>query len=190
MRNLKNDFATSFMKMLKSKPLEHITVTDIVHDCNVSRQAFYYHFDDIYGIVGWIYAQETENALLGHQNIESWQIGYCNLLKWLRDNRSLVIHTHISVQREYIENFMNRVLFDYIFRVVETQPDAQYAEKSQKEFMARFLTMAFNAVAIDWIHTGMKEEPEEIAKNIEMLVKGDITKALGNIKTEKLHKLA
>jgi len=187
MRNLKNDFAASFMKMLKSKPLENITVTDIVNDCKVSRQAFYYHFDDIYGIVGWIYALEAEKALLNHMNLDTWQIGCCNLLKWLRDNRPLVIHTHISVQREYIENFMNRVLFDYILPVVDAQPDAHYAEKSQKEFIARFLTMAFNAVAIDWIHTGMKEEPEEIAKSIAMLVEGDISKALASIKLCNLH---
>jgi len=189
MRNLKNDFATSFMKMLKSKPLENITVTDIVNDCKVSRQAFYYHFDDIYGIVGWIYAQEAEKALSNNYNLDTWQIGYCNLLNWLRENRAVVIHTHVSVRRDYVENFMNRVLFNYILRVVEEQKDALNVKKSQKEFIARFLTMAFNAVAIDWINTGMKEDPEELVRNIAMLVKGDINKALKDMVLDNLHKI-
>lgn len=77
--------------MLENKALDKISVTDIVSDCGVSRQAFYYHFNDI---VEWIFIQETENALNNHQDINTWQIGYCNLLNWLNDNRPLVINTY------------------------------------------------------------------------------------------------
>ena len=34
----------SFIKLLNEKPLHQITVKDIVEDCGVNRNTFYYHF--------------------------------------------------------------------------------------------------------------------------------------------------
>ena len=138
MRNMKNDFSVSLMKMLDKKPLEDITVTDIVNDCKVSRQTFYYHFNDIYTIVGWIYAQETQKALNDHLDINTWMTGCCNLLHWMEENRVLIINTHKSINREYTESFMNNVLFDYIYQMVDEQPDALLVSKNSKEFIAKY----------------------------------------------------
>ena len=38
----------SFIRLLNEKPLDKITVKDIVDDCGVNRNTFYYHFQDIY----------------------------------------------------------------------------------------------------------------------------------------------
>ncbi|MGN6711282.1 TetR/AcrR family transcriptional regulator [Anaerocolumna jejuensis] len=189
MRNLKNDFAEAVKKMLDSKTLDKITVTDIVNDCKVSRQAFYYHFSDIYDIIEWIFKQETEYALEQHRNIETWQIGYCNLLNWLKDNRSLVSNTYKSIQREYIENFMYHVLFTYINQVVEEQAKGLNVSSDQKEFVTKYFTLSFNGIALDWIRNGMKEEPEKIVKNIEVLVRGDFKKALEKMHAENLREI-
>jgi len=37
----------SFLKLLNQRPLREITVKDIVQDCGVNRNSFYYHFQDI-----------------------------------------------------------------------------------------------------------------------------------------------
>ncbi|MGN1277577.1 MAG: TetR family transcriptional regulator, partial [Floccifex sp.] len=37
----------SFLSLLEKKPYNKITVKDIVEDCQVNRNTFYYHFHDI-----------------------------------------------------------------------------------------------------------------------------------------------
>ena len=37
----------SFIKLLNEKPLNRITVKNIISDCKVSRNTFYYHFKDV-----------------------------------------------------------------------------------------------------------------------------------------------
>lgn len=37
----------SFMKLLNERPLNKITVKDIADDCGISRNSFYYHFEDV-----------------------------------------------------------------------------------------------------------------------------------------------
>ena len=34
----------AFLKLLNQRPLSQITVKDIVEDCGINRNSFYYHF--------------------------------------------------------------------------------------------------------------------------------------------------
>ena len=51
----KRALAASLIKLLSQKPLDKVTVKDIIEDCGVNRQTFYYHFKDIYDLVDWIF---------------------------------------------------------------------------------------------------------------------------------------
>ena len=37
----------TFISLLKEKPFNQITVKDIVDECGVNRNTFYYHYEDI-----------------------------------------------------------------------------------------------------------------------------------------------
>ena len=41
----------SFLRLMEKKPLEKITVRDIVDDCGINRNTFYYYFQDIYAVL-------------------------------------------------------------------------------------------------------------------------------------------
>lgn len=50
-RSTKNEIMSALAGLLQTKRLDDITVTELVEQCNISRQAFYYHFSDLYGVV-------------------------------------------------------------------------------------------------------------------------------------------
>lgn len=177
-KNAKEAFAESLKNLLQKKALDHITVKDIVEDCGVSRQAFYYHFTDIYDLVEWIFIEESSAALANNRDIDTWQQGYCHVLLWLRDNKNLVVNSYRSLSREYLETFMYKVLYQVIYPVVEEQAAGMDVEKKHKEFIAHFYSLAIVAMGLDWVRTGMKEDPEEITEQVAVLVKGDFKKTL------------
>ena len=41
----------SFIKLLNKKSLAKITVKEIVEDCKINRNSFYYHFSDILSLL-------------------------------------------------------------------------------------------------------------------------------------------
>ncbi len=41
----------SFLHLIEKKPLDKITVRDIVDDCGINRNTFYYYFQDIYAVL-------------------------------------------------------------------------------------------------------------------------------------------
>ena len=50
----KKAIAYTFKDILKEKSFSKITVTDIAKRCDINRQTFYYHFQDIRDLVEWI----------------------------------------------------------------------------------------------------------------------------------------
>ena len=178
LKNAKEMFAESLKKMLQQKTLDHITVKDIVEDCGVSRQAFYYHFSDIYHLVEWIFIEESSAALAKNRDIDTWKQGYCHVLQRMQENINLVVNSYRSISREYLEAFMYRVLYQVIYPVVEEQATGLNVEAKHKKFIAHFYSLAVVSVGIDWVRTGMKEKPEDIADQVATLVQGDFIKAL------------
>lgn len=46
----KKDLAAALKKLMARKPINKITVRELVDECGMNRNSFYYHFDDIYGL--------------------------------------------------------------------------------------------------------------------------------------------
>ena len=59
----KQAIKTSFIKILNEKPLNKISVRDIVEDCGINRNSFYYHFQDIPALIEEIVAQRAEDII-------------------------------------------------------------------------------------------------------------------------------
>ena len=56
----KNAIRQSFMKLLAERPFDKITIGDIAQRSEITRNAFYYYYQDIYALVEDIFALELE----------------------------------------------------------------------------------------------------------------------------------
>ena len=62
--DMKEVIAQAAMKLLIEKHAKKLTVKDIVEECHITRQTFYYHFADIPEMFRWILEQQGQRALL------------------------------------------------------------------------------------------------------------------------------
>ena len=60
---MKQMIADTYAALLKKKPLDKITVKELVEACQISRQTFYYHFSDVLEVLTWRVAQTTQQAV-------------------------------------------------------------------------------------------------------------------------------
>lgn len=67
--NTKAMIADTLHNMMQQKNFDKITVTELVEACNISRQTFYYHFQDILEVVEWSVRQALQKAL--NQSLKS-----------------------------------------------------------------------------------------------------------------------
>ena len=61
----------TFWKLLNQRPLSQITIKDIVEDCGINRNSFYYHFEDLPALVEEIVEEQVQVLIQNHPTISS-----------------------------------------------------------------------------------------------------------------------
>lgn len=182
----KKALAYSLKNLLKQKPLDKITVTDITEDCEVNRQTFYYHFKDIYDLVEWIYTIEATKALDGNKTATTWQQGFLQIFEYIVENKAFVKSTYHSVNREHLEAYLYNETFNLLIGVLDEFAEDMFIREEDKKYIANFYKYAFVGLVLDWIGRGMKEEPKEIMDRLSILLQGDFRNALEKFNTKRV----
>lgn len=114
----------TFEDMPKRMPLEKITVTALIKECNIGRNTFYYHYEDIYVLLDDMLIKalgQYENA------IEDWDQKSVMkaLLYACRENKRKVYHIYHSLSRDRQEQYLfNRTddsIYNYIYQMAKTR---------------------------------------------------------------------
>lgn len=170
--------AASLKKLLKKTTLQKITVKDIVKDCEVNRQTFYYHFQDIYALLEWIFVTEATKVISNNKTCDTWQQGFLQAFQYVEQNKTLVVNAYHSIGRKHLEWYLYNVAYKLLIDVVNEQAKGMYVPEENKQFIADFYKYAFVGLMLEWIDAGMKERPEDIINKLSTLITGDIHKAL------------
>lgn len=166
--------ANSLKKLLQKKFLDDITVKEIVEDCEVNRQTFYYHFQDIYDLLRWFLAHETELALQGARD---WHEGLMLAFRYVQENHLTIYHVFRSSGRDHLD-----CQFFSLSRALITTLLALYADdvslsESDREFLTNFYMYALSGTLMRWISDDMKESPDIMADRLCRLLEPEIGRA-------------
>ena len=101
--DMKNVIAGTFATMAKQKGIDKITVKALIDACGISRQTFYYHFQDIMEVVEWSLEQVTQDAVERSLQAESPEDAIGTLISLAMENRTLIRRLLDSQRHEQIE---------------------------------------------------------------------------------------
>ena len=145
----------SLMKLLNRKPLNKITVKEIVDDCGINRNTFYYHYSDIRALLEEIF-NEQSNQLL--RSVEGKSVYECltTAIVFALENKTAMLHIYDSPDREvlvqYIFRSTERTISDYITCV--TKPQRLHPEDA--EALVLYYKSLMTGLAADWLSSGMR----------------------------------
>ena len=54
----KTALAQALKELMSEKPFSKISVSEIAEKCRINRKSFYYHFNDKYDLINWIFESE------------------------------------------------------------------------------------------------------------------------------------
>ena len=58
--------AGALKEQLADTPLDRVTVAGLVRQVGITRQAFYYHFANVYELAAWLFEQEIADHIMAH----------------------------------------------------------------------------------------------------------------------------
>ena len=167
----KRALAASLKKLAAKKPLDKITVIDITEDCGVNRQTFYYHFQDKYELVNWIFYTEITPIARAAQGEKGWAAALTELFCYLRNNRAF----YSNVLRFQGQNSFSSCLCDFYqsaMRKLIEKDTSGVLTLEEQQFAAKFYSHALIGTVMDWVSEDMRPDPEEAVATIEKLING------------------
>ena len=171
-------------RVLKEKSIFKITIKDITEECGVNRMTFYYHFQDIYELVEWSWRDDMGEVFQGIDTYDMWQ-GYSRVFEILSDEREVIKNLYRENHLEHIKQNMYTFTFDLMMELVEAKSVDMDISKEDKEFIAEFYKYAFVGIILDWVKEGMKKDPQQIVKQLNILMDGNVKRAVQAYQADK-----
>lgn len=175
MANLtKEAIKKSLIKLLNERPINKITVKDIVEDCGINRNSFYYHFDDIPSLLEEIINREADRIIAEHSRIESIEECLEVAFSFALENKKAVLHIHNSPNREIYESYLWRVCEHVVRTYFNTVFADRPIDEADKEILIRYHKCECFGQIIDWLSSGMKYDIQADFHRICELRKGSV----------------
>jgi probable dihydroxyacetone kinase regulator len=176
--------ANSLKGLMAKKAFRKICVSDIVANCGLTRQAFYYHFNDKYDLMNWIYYTETAHFMSSYSTVDYWTDGLKDLFYYMWQNKAFYINALNTTGQNSFQEYLHDYIVDISISVIENITGLEFDDKKWR-FIVEFMSTAFVALLVRWANNGMKEEPREYIAQIRGIFDGSILRELENEANQK-----
>jgi len=150
--------ASAFIKLLQTRELEQISVTEICKTAQVNRTTFYANFEDLYALAEGIQQELHQEVMELYQGEENWNYDhvFLGLFRHIRDNQ-LFYKTYFKLERGERIPFLGNEIEQY------TQYyGKEFYNNRNMDYHIAFFKSGLNAIIKKWLANDCRETPEEM----------------------------
>lgn len=160
--DMKEIITEAARKLVLEKKVKKLTVKDIVEECQITRQAFYYHFEGIPDMIQWSIKQGTRRLLEACKE----QGGAEAALKYLFVFAiNAIPEVRKGIESNYgkeLEQTLMQGTYELFESIVEEENLYQNYSRQELKLILRYHSYAIFGIFQDWT-------PED-TKNLDMIV--------------------
>lgn len=176
----KQELSAALKRLMESKPINRITIRELVESCGVNRKTFYYHFEDIYALLKWTLEQEAlllfDKYDLVHDNSKALEF----VLDYVGENLAMLQNIVRSIGRSELGRFFFKDIYQPVYKLVceVEQLRGLNVEEGYKAFLSKFLTEAVAGILLDCIERDVLDDRQRLARYITGTLSAAIPNAL------------
>lgn len=167
----KRRLADALLVLLQNHPINEITVEDIVNQCEVNRNTFYYHFDNIGELVEF-YGKSIVDDLIEKHPPHVTSLGDCfnAVIDFALYNANIFKNLFHSTNRAVFERHLWHLCEYTISSYISSDPkDINLPSTGEEMLVLReYLKFELFGFTIDYLTRGM---PEDVRDKVVILTK-------------------
>ncbi|MBR1731975.1 MAG: TetR/AcrR family transcriptional regulator C-terminal domain-containing protein [Ruminococcus sp.] len=175
----------SFMELLNKKPVNKITIKEIAKDCDINRNSFYYHFNDLPDLIEVILTEEAERFISLHKESEDIYLHLVDAVDFAIENKTAVYHIYNSANREMFERYLDRIAEKTVSDYMEYAIKDKNISDDDREALVLYYRCLLIGFVINWLGTGMKYDLKQKIKRICELFDGAMNTAIDRCEIER-----
>lgn len=166
---MKEAIAQAAMLLLTEKHVKKLTVKDIVDQCHITRQAFYYHFENIPALFCWMMEKNTERTLQnvlakgsGEEGLRYFFVMAINALPYVKRGMD-------SNYREELEQLFREYIHRFFTIVAETKNFYANCTRAESKIILRYHSQAILGLLQEWTEEDT-EQLDQIVHTVFLLI--------------------
>ena len=151
--NTKKTLAESLKKIMKKKNFSKITISEIIADSGVNRKTFYYHFEDIYALLKWIFENEAIEVVKHFNLAVDYEDAILFVMDYVEKNDYMINCAYDAIGHDEMKRFLYKDFIEVVSSIIEYAEETYSKSLSPeyKSFLCNFYAEALAGVLIDWI---------------------------------------
>lgn len=149
-KRTKRMLADSLQELMIGKSLSKIRIGDICKTCGVNRQTFYYHFQDKYELVGWVFAQDSIVSMIQSPSdsiLDKLEHGIGLIWQQRFFYRKALEEPSQNSLRQSMQNYNIRLCTEVMKAYLHTQELSR-----DQELSIRYHSQACIGLTIEWLN--------------------------------------
>lgn len=167
-KTAKEIFAESFREVAQKKPVDRITVQDILENCGYSKTTFYRSFKDKYDLMVWDYISRQQKIMDQTENADyAWKTTLMEgalLFQEQKDYlKNLLLHTS---GLDSFSRYMKKIHFESLKKCVLDASGMQALDIKTEMYVRTYCQGTVDLIC-DWIMGAYDVPPEDLAEVFE-----------------------
>ena len=139
----------SFLRLLSQRPITKITVKDIVEDCGITRNSFYYHFQDLPQLLETVIIENADEIISRIPESFSLEEGLTTVLE------EEILMLRSTTDREVLERLVEN---KRAIRNIWASPDRAFYEQNLMRVCNYVVSRYIACRSVDLLRTLPEEE--------------------------------
>lgn len=171
----------TFLELLEQRPLSQITVKDIVSECGINRNSFYYHYSDLPTLVEDVITEEANKIMKKYDSFESIEKCLDAVIEFSLSHRKAALHLFNSNSQEIFVHYFMRISDEVIRRYFEELCRDKNVSEEDMEMVIHFFKCLLFGQAVDWMRNGMNSNLQDQFHRFCEFNKGSIEAMINRI---------
>ncbi len=178
----KLQLAAALKTLMAQKPMDKITIAELTGICNIRRQSFYYHFEDIYDLLRWMIENEAISLLKQQEGALLWKEGLLQLFRYLENNRAVCLCALKSLGRDHLRRFFEADIYAIIHRTIEQLGENIGVRNNLDSFvdvemLTHFYVLALAGMMESWLLGEIDRTPEQLVQFADVILNDQLNGA-------------
>ena len=151
----KNAIKAAFKTLLGQRPINKISVKDIVEECGINRNSFYYHFQDVPTLLEEIVLDYADSIIADYSPNDPVEVCIKSVMDFAALHRRETLHVYRYMNRELFESYLWKICDRIITVYVVNYFEGSRLSEETKSMLIHLLKCESFGLVIAWMNDGM-----------------------------------
>lgn len=176
----KRELAAALKKLMAHKPISKITVRELVAECGINRNSFYYHFEDIYALFKWMVEAEAVKVVRQYDLLLDAHEVICFVLDYVEANQYLLTNAYSAIGQSGLKRFLYLDFVSCLEGLVEqgARKEGVALDADYKQFLCAFYAEAVAGTLLDYMTHPRERSREKTVFYMERMLRSTLPAAV------------